>query len=93
MLLVGELGSEGAKLCWPSFIMFLCLPLTICLFLVLTSLSLLDWSRPPLRQVELGFWETCNAVSLVRAGLLGDRQNFGVGSGRWANLPRVQVQV
>ena len=35
---VGELGSDGAILHWLLFIMFLCWPLAIWLFVVLTSL-------------------------------------------------------
>lgn len=78
---IGELGSEGAKLHWPSLIMFLCLLVTIWLLLVLTSLSLPDWSRLPLRQswpsgrpavlcrwLEQASWETDQTLELVVVG-------------------------
>jgi hypothetical protein len=45
---VGELGSGGAKLHWFLLLMF-----TIWLSLVLTGLSVSDWSWPSWQQVEL----------------------------------------
>lgn len=64
--------------------MVLCLTFTIWLFLMLTGLVVPDWNRTPQRQVELCIWgysrlPVRNPVSLVRAGLLGDRLNLRVG--------------
>ena len=39
LAVVGELGSGGAELHWVLLLMILCLPLAICLSLVLTSLG------------------------------------------------------
>ena len=53
LALVGELGSDGAKLHWCLLIKFLHLPFARWLPLVFTGLGAQVWSRPPLRQVEL----------------------------------------
>ena len=45
--------SNGVKLYWFPLIVFLGLPFAIRMSLVLTVLGILDWSRPPSRQVEL----------------------------------------
>ena len=63
LAMVGELGFDGAKVCWLLLLMFLHLPLAICLSLVLTCLSVSVWSLPP--------------VSLVTADLLGDLHTVG----------------
>ena len=55
---VGELGSDGAKVYWLLLLMVLSLPPAIYLSLVLASLGVSVWSLPP--------------VSWVAAGLLGD---------------------
>ena len=44
LAVVGKLGSDEAGLYWVLLFMFLCLSLVICFFLVLTSLSVSDWS-------------------------------------------------
>lgn len=51
--MVGELGSDGAKLYWLLLIMFLRFSFAISLSLVLTGLGVSDWSRPPRRLEEL----------------------------------------
>ena len=53
LAVVEELGSDGAKLHWVLSLMFLYLPFTIWLSLVLTGLGVSEGSQPPWRQVEL----------------------------------------
>lgn len=51
--MVGELGSDCAKLHWVLVLMILGLPLAILFSLVLTRLGVSEKSWPPWKQVEL----------------------------------------
>jgi hypothetical protein len=44
LAVVGEMGSDVAKSKWFLLLMFLSLPLTICLSLVVSALPVSDWS-------------------------------------------------
>jgi hypothetical protein len=64
--MVEQLGSDGAKLDWLLLLMFLYLPFTTWLYLVLTGLGVSDWSREADRTVwpglEQASWEAGSAV-------------------------------
>lgn len=51
LAVVGELSSDGTKLNWLLLLMFLCLPFSILLSLVLTGLRVTDWKWPRLGQI------------------------------------------
>lgn len=76
LAIVGEVGFDSAKMQYFLLIAFLYLPFAICFSLVLTGLGVLDWSSPPLKQVELCDFGWSRppgrqaVQSRVRAGLL-----------------------
>ena len=80
LAVVRELGSDDAKVYWLLLLMFLCLPLTTWLYLVLAGLGVSVWSLTPmsLPALLLVSWKACSSfpVSPSDCGVIQGPDNL-----------------